>query len=70
MQMRNELKCEKILLEMLIALTVKLMENAKRNSEIEKRWQVHLWEMWAILRAKEMLVNQVGNLSDKESSDD
>ena len=37
MQMRNELKCEKILLEMLIALTVKLMENAKRNSEMEKK---------------------------------
>ena len=35
-----------------------------------KRWQVHLCEMWARTRAKEMLVNRVGDSSDKEGSDD
>ena len=43
-------------------------EEEFRNGK--KRWQVHLWEMWARIRAKEMLVNQVGDSSDKESSDD
>ena len=37
MQMPTELKCARILIEMQIALTVKLMENAKRNSEMEKK---------------------------------